>query len=304
MKAMIPTAPQQVTFGDVAEPVPADHEAVVEVAAYSVNRGETFLLDSPSAGWRPGKDLAGTVVVAAANGTGPTLGTRVVGHAPHSAWAERVAVSAASLAEVPSTVELTTAAALPLAGLTALRLIRRAGTLIGRRVLITGASGGVGHYVVELATGAGAVVTAVSATAERGARLREFGAATVTHVCDAEGWFDVTMDSVGGDSFAEARRRTNPAGTVIWFGQASLEPVTLNFFEWVDGTVGARIELFHYEITDHTDSEDLATLLRLVTEGRLHPEIGALLPWKDTALVIDDIRERRLRGNAVLQVTS
>ncbi|KQU56187.1 alcohol dehydrogenase [Rhodococcus sp. Leaf278] len=304
MKAMIPTAPQQVTFGDVAEPVPADHEAVVEVAAYSVNRGETFLLDSPSAGWRPGKDLAGTVVVAAANGTGPTLGTRVVGHAPHSAWAERVAVSAASLAEVPSTVELTTAAALPLAGLTALRLIRRAGSLIGRRVLITGASGGVGHYVVELATGAGAVVTAVSATAERGARLREFGAATVTHVGDAEGWFDVTMDSVGGGSFAEARRRTNPAGTVIWFGQASLEPVTLNFFEWVDGTVGARIELFHYEISDRTDSEDLATLLRLVTEGRLHPEIGALLPWKDTALVIDDIRERRLRGNAVLQVTS
>ncbi|MDJ0396475.1 zinc-binding dehydrogenase [Rhodococcus sp. G-MC3] len=304
MKAMTATAPHQVAITDVAEPVAADHEALVEVAAYSVNRGETFLLAAPPAGWRPGKDLAGTVVAAAADGSGPPAGARVVGHARDSAWAERVAVSTAALAEVPDAISLTTAAALPLAGLTALRLMRRAGSLIGRRLLLTGASGGVGHYVVELATGAGAHVTAVSATVDRGARLREYGATTVTSVHDAMGWFDVTMESVGGDSFVEARRRTHPTGTVIWFGQASLKPVTFDFFDWIGGTVGAPIEPFSYEISSHTNGEDLATLLRLISDDRLHPEIGALLPWQDTQLVIEDLRARKLRGNAVLQVIS
>lgn len=224
MQAMTPRAPRQVALTTVAEPVAAPDQALVTVEAYSVNRGETFLLDSPTEGWRPGKDVAGRVIAAAADGSGPAEGTCVVGHVPHSGWAERVAVATSSLAEVPADIPMTTAAALPLAGLTALRLLRRAGSVLGRRLLITGASGGVGHYVVELATAAGAHVTAVSATAERGTRLREFGATTVTDVENAEGWFDVTMESVGGSSFVEARRRTDPRGTVIWFGQAGRHP--------------------------------------------------------------------------------
>jgi len=304
MQAMTPRAPRQVALTTVAKPVAAPDQALVTVEAYSVNRGETFLLDSPTEGWRPGKDVAGRVIAAAADGSGPAEGTCVVGHVPHSGWAERVAVATSSLAEVPADIPMTTAAALPLAGLTALRLLRRAGSVLGRRLLITGASGGVGHYVVELATAAGAHVTAVSATAERGTRLREFGATTVTDVENAEGWFDVTMESVGGSSFVEARRRTDPRGTVIWFGQAGREPVTLDFFDWVDGTVGARIEPFHYEISDRTNSTDLATLVRLVAQGRLHPEIGQTLPWRDTPKVIDEIRARRVRGNAVLEVAS
>ncbi len=304
MRAMTPAAPRQVAMATVAEPVAGPGQALVEVAAYSVNRGETFLLDAPVDGWRPGKDVAGVVLTAAADGSGPAAGTRVVGHAPHSGWAERVAVPTASLAELPDGMAMTTAAALPLAGLTALRLLRAAGSLVGRRLLITGASGGVGHYVVELGTAAGAEVTAVTATAQRGARLREFGATTVHDVTSAEGRYDVTMESVGGRSLVEARRRTDPRGTVIWFGQASREPVTLDFFDWVDGTVGARIEPFHYEVGDRSDGEDLATLVRLVAGGRLHPEIGVTLPWRNTARVIDDIRARRLRGNAVLEVAA
>lgn len=197
---------------------------------------------------------------------------------------------------------MVTAAALPLAGLTAVRLLRRAGSVIGRRLLITGASGGVGHYLVELATAAGAEVVAVCSTAERGERLRQYGATTIADVQDAEGWFDVALDSVGGNSFVEARRRTDPNGTVIWFGQAAGQPITLDFFDWVRGTAGARIEAFYYAHSDRSDSDDLATLVRLVAEGRLHPEIGARRPWQQTAQVIDDIRDRRVRGNAVLEV--
>ena len=169
--------------------------------------------------------------------------------------------------------------------------------------MLTGASGGVGHYVTELTVAGGAEVTAVSATAERGARLREFGARTITDVADAEGWFDVAMESVGGPSFAAARAKVRPAGLFIWFGQASRQPVTLDFFAWVDGTVGAPIRQFDYTRSDRADGEDLAALVGLVQHRRLHPEIGAVRPWDATADVIDDIRGRRLRGNAVLTLT-
>ena len=302
MLAMTPRAPGQVEPTEVREPTAGADEAVVEVEAYSVNRGETFLLQAPAPGWRPGKDVAGTVRTAAADGSGPTVGSRVVGHVPHSGWAQRVAASTSTLAVLPDAVTSARAAALPLAGLTALRLLRTAGSVLGRRLLITGASGGVGHYLVELATAGGAEVTAVTATAERGERLREFGATTVRHVEDATGWFDVTMESVGGRSLVAARRKTDPAGAIIWFGQAGLQPVTLDFFDWVRGTAGARIEAFHYGRGDQETGVDLATLVRLVVEERLHPEIGTLVPWQQTPDVIDDIRGRRLRGNAVLEV--
>lgn len=303
MKAMTPSEPRSVRIDTTPEPTAADDEALVAVEAFSVNRGETFLLDHPRTGWRPGKDIAGTVLAAARDGSGPPVGTRVVGHPPDSGWAERAVVPTASVAAIPADISAVTAAALPLAGLTAVRLLRKAGAVIGRRLLITGASGGVGHYLVELATAAGAEVTAVSATAERGERLRQFGATTISDVGKAEGWFDVAMDSVGGESLVEARRRTDPAGTLIWFGQAGGQPVTLDFFDWIRGTVGAQIEPFHYEASDRPNSVDLATLVRLVSTGRLHPEIGTRRPWQHTAQVIDDIRCRRVRGNAVLEVT-
>lgn len=299
MKALVPDGHGSVRLDETAEPVPAPHEALVAVQAYSVNRGETFLLDAPRPGWRPGKDVAGTVLAAAADGTGPAAGTRVVGHAAASGWAERAAVATSGLAPLPDGVDVTTAAALPLAGLTALRLLRRAGSLVGRRLLVTGASGGVGHYLVELAVGAD--VTAVTATPLRGARLRELGAGTVSDPADAEGWFDVAMESVGGASFAATRHKVRPDGLLIWFGQASGQPITVDFFDWVDDSVGATITQFSYAEGD--DAADLAALVRLVATDRLHPEIGSVAPWDRTAQALDDIRARRLRGNAVLTLT-
>jgi NADPH:quinone reductase-like Zn-dependent oxidoreductase len=300
MKSFVPDGDGQVRLSEVDEVSPAVAEAVIEVEAFSVNRGETFLLENPPDGWRPGKDIAGRVVQAAADGTGPQPGTRVVGHPPSRGWAERAAVRASSLAELPDEVASGTAAALPLAGLTALRLLRAAGPLIGRRLLVTGASGGVGHYVTELAIASGAEVTAVSASHERGAKLAALGATVVAGPADAPGRYDVVMESVGGQSLAAARRKARTSGIVLWFGQASRTPATIDFFDWIDGTAGAPIVAFHYERGDFADRGDLATLVRLTATGRLHPEIGALLPWEHTPDVIDAIRQRRLRGNAVL----
>ncbi|MFF1926502.1 alcohol dehydrogenase catalytic domain-containing protein, partial [Streptomyces sp. NPDC058221] len=125
MRAMLPAAGGTVLPGDAPEPASADDEVLIAVEAYSVNRGETFQLDGRPdrrrPGWRPGKDVAGTVVRAAADGTGPAAGARVVAHPPASGWAERVAVPVHSVAELPDSIDAVTAAALPLAGITALR---------------------------------------------------------------------------------------------------------------------------------------------------------------------------------------
>ena len=148
MKALLPSGRGDlVEFGDVDQPVPGPGEALIRVEAFSVNRGETFLLEKPPAGWRPGKDIAGLIAQGAADGSGPAAGSRVGAHPPASGWAEYAVVATDSLAELPGEIPAVTAAALPLAGLTALRMLRVAGDVTGRRILLTGASGGVGHAV-------------------------------------------------------------------------------------------------------------------------------------------------------------
>ena len=190
MKAMLPTGDisHAVEFGEAEEPEPRENEAVVAVEAYSVNRGETFRLEDPERRWLPGKDIAGTVLLAAADGSGPVAGTRVVGHPAGRGWAERVAVPTGDLAVLPDRVDTTTTAALPLAGLTALRLLRAAGSVAGRRILLTGASGGVGHYVTELASGTGAQVTAVSANGQESYVSSEVSQVTAVNTMNTIGW--------------------------------------------------------------------------------------------------------------------
>jgi NADPH:quinone reductase-like Zn-dependent oxidoreductase len=294
-----------VDLADVPEPVPAADEAVIAVEAFSLNRGEVLLLEAPRAGWRPGQDVAGRIVRPAADGSGPAEGARVVAHAPQDGWAARAAVATDRIAVLPDAIGIEQAATLGVASLTALRLLRAAPNLGGRRVLLTGAAGGVGHFVVELAAAQGALVTAVTSSRERGARLLELGAAAVvTRVEDAEGGFDVVLESVGAASLAAAVLAAAPGALVLWFGQAAREPVTLDFFALAAAAPYVRIVPFSYWRTGASDAEDLATLVRLVAGGRLHPEIGGVEDWAHTDALLAALRDRRLRGNAVLTVSA
>jgi NADPH:quinone reductase len=275
-----------VEIGEVSQPSRSADEVLIEVEAFSINRGGTFLLERPRPGWRPGKDIAGHVVRSAADGSGPAVGTRVVGHAAQAGWAQLAAVSTAALAILPAGVEAITAAALPLAGLTALRLLRTAGEFPGQRMLITGASGGLGHYLTELASAAGAEVTVVSASPERSRRLLALGAVrAVENVDDAQGPFDLVFESVGGTSLPRALTRLKKGGSVIWFGHASRRPVELDFFAYFEQT-GATLRHFHYEDSAVPFSRDLATLVRLVETSRLHPELGLVANWTQTATAL------------------
>ncbi|HEY6758291.1 MAG TPA: zinc-binding dehydrogenase [Baekduia sp.] len=301
MDALIPTHDPDtlVERAGVPDPTPAPDEALIEVAAFSINRGEVLLLrGAPRENWRPGADVAGRVVEAAADGTGPAAGTRVAAHAEQGGWAERVAVRTDAVAPLPHAVSFEEAATLGVAALTALRLLRRVGDVAGRRLLVTGASGGVGHFLTELAVTRGAEVTAVS---HRGDRLRALGA----HVLDTigDGPYDVAFESVGGDSLPAAIAATARGGTVVWFGQASGEPSTLAFGATMAGGPPAAIVPFSYWQTGASDGADLATLVGLVARHHLHPEIGIVEDWAQTPRLLRALADRELTGKAVLRVS-
>ena len=173
-----------------------------------------------------------------------------------------------------------------------------AGPLYGRSLLLTGASGGVGHFFVELAAAQGARVTAVTASPARGQRLLELGAhAIVTHVQLGRGPFEVVLDSVGGATTQAAWRTLTPDGTFVWFGQASRTPSTLDFFDWAGG-LNATLRKFHYLEPLDGIQQDLSTLVDLTAAGRLTPEIGFLDDWALTENAIEHLLARRLRGHA------
>jgi NADPH:quinone reductase len=192
---------------ELPEPIPALNEALVAVRTFSLNRGELALLRIRPAGWRPGQDIAGTVLEAAADGSGPKPGVRVLALLDWHGWAERAAVPVSRLAVLPDSVSFAHAAALPVAGITALRALRHGAPLLGKRVLITGAAGGVGNLAVQLGARSGARVTGVVGSSDRGAMVWSLGAQEVVDDIDqAQGTFPLILESVGRRSSTAPRR--------------------------------------------------------------------------------------------------
>jgi NADPH2:quinone reductase len=293
-----------VEIREVPEPAASGHEAIVEVHAFSLNRGELSLLSIRPEGWRPGQDIAGVVLRQAADGSGPPEGARVVGLVDQAGWSQRVAAPTARMAVLPEGVSFAAAATLPIAGITALRTLRLGGFLLGRRVLVTGAAGGVGRFAVELAVRAGARVAGLVGSAERAGGLRGLGAAeVVTRLEDLSGLFDLILESVGGNSLATALRLVAPNGTVVVFGNSSRESTSISFGDFA-GHEGARIQSFFSfkSGTPESFGEDLALLASLVAAGQLHPLIGSDKSWRELAQVMTDLRERRVSGKAVFYI--
>ena len=150
---------------------------MIEVVGTSLNRGEVaFRAPAADEGTVLGWDASGIVVKRAVDGSGPAEGTAILTvDGGGGGWAELRAVDTASLAVVPDGSDLAAFAALPVAGLSALRALRSLGTVEGRRILITGASGGVGRYAVQLGARAGAEVIAVASLAEPPRAHRPWG---------------------------------------------------------------------------------------------------------------------------------
>jgi NADPH:quinone reductase-like Zn-dependent oxidoreductase len=298
-----PDAPQGLRLrDDVPEPVPGDTQVLVGVEVVALNFGElAYLAQSRKSGEVPGWDAAGTVIRAAADGSGPGAGTRVVTFGWSGGWAEQRAVDTAELAVVPDSVDLGAASALPVAGVTALRALRELGPVVGRRVLVTGASGGVGRFAVQLAARAGAYVIAAVGSTARGEGLPELGASeVVTSLKDVSDPVFGTLDNVGGALLAEAFSLTAEGGSVQSIGQASLEPTVIDFEAERHRGGGRRIEPF---VVGGGFGPDLAYLTGLLAAGQLDPQIGWRGSWDRAAEAAAALLGRRVRGKALLDLT-
>ena len=301
MLALVNSPPIGVELREVPSLDPAPNEAVIEVRAFSVNRGELTLLAIRPDGWRPGQDVAGVVIRGAADGSGPKEGARVVAWVDQAGWAEQAAAPTARVVELADTVALEDAATVPVAGITALRTLRLGGQLIGRRVLITGAAGGVGRFAVQIAAMVGAEVTGVARNAERAAGLPELGTSEVVHdVEEAKAGFDLILESAGGASLSAALGRLGPDGLLVMFGNSSKEPAEIRF----DVLPGSpRLQSFRvYESGEPpTFGSDLRRLVGLMASGRLRAQIGFQGPWDEAGPALEALRERRVNGKAVLR---
>ena len=302
-----PESKARLSVAEVEEPEPGPSEALVRVAAISLNRGEVRRAEAAEPGFRPGWDLAGTVERAATEGPGE--GARVVGFLPSGAWGELAAVPANALAQLPDGVSFEEAATLPVAGLTALYALEMGGNLLGRDVLITGASGGAGQFALQLARMSGARVVALVRRPEHEGLARNAGAHEVAvdesgAAANAYGPYHLILESVGGEVLGNVLPMLAPEGTCVSFGISGGTEVTFNAQE-LYLTGGAKLYgfiLFH-EVTARPASAGLARLVRLVDEGRLKPSIEVQAPWAEIGEVAARLIDRGYTGKAVLRVS-
>jgi NADPH:quinone reductase-like Zn-dependent oxidoreductase len=287
-------------IGEAPDPMPQPGQCLIRVEATSLNRGEVSAIARSAPGTVLGWDAAGTVVQAASRG-GPAVGARVVTNGASGGWAERRAVNIADVAELPEGMDVGLAAALPVAGVTALRALRVPGNLLGRRVLITGASGGVGRFAVQLAHRAGAHVIAIVGSEARGAGLSELGADEVAVGIDAiDKPVFAVIENVGGPMLATAFRLLEHGGSLVSVGAASGENTTFPPYS----TVGPRRSLFSFQMGAEggPTGADLAYLAGLVHSGALDPQVSWRGDWQRAGEAVQLLLDRKINGKAVLEI--
>lgn len=309
MRAVTVDENHRLILAETPDPQPQRSEAIVKVAAISLNRGEVNRSMSAAKGFRPGWDLAGVVEKAASDRSGPAAGTRVVGILPSGAWAETVAVPTNMLAPLPDSVSFEQASCLPVAGLTALYALAYRSDLLGAKVLVTGASGGVGHFACRLAQLSGAHVVAAVRSQAQADLVKGYGADEVAIVGEepdkaaSSGPYDLILESVGGASLAASLKMLAPGGVCVVFGVSGGAQVTFDAGTFFRGG-GCAMQGFMLfgEFARKPASAGLGRLVSLVAAGKLKPDITVTESWTEVDRVARDLLARRYPGKAVLRI--
>lgn len=307
------SVPERLVERETADPTPLPNEILVRVHATSLNRGEIRMALETGFypdGYIPGWDVAGVVEQAASNGTGPQVGDRVVGFVRKGAWAEKVAVPVEYAAKIPEGVSFADASTLPVAGLTALHALYQGGNLMGKKVLVTGASGGVGDFAIQLANQSGAIVTAHIRRESQRPFIEQSGAAHIAvgpslhAAAHYLAPFDLVIESVGGETLAEALGLLTRRSIVVLFGTSGGDKVTFDAAKFYSCS-GARL----YGLTMPEELQwvesgtiGLGKLGVLVQHGHLKPQIAVQESWQQLPRVASDLLNRKFLGKAVLHM--
>ncbi|MEU2507179.1 zinc-binding dehydrogenase [Streptomyces sp. NPDC007863] len=306
MRALLvdPSAPGGLRLGTAPDPAPAPHQALVRTTATSLNAGEiAFALDAAPPGTVLGWDGAGVVERAAADGTGPAAGTPVVTLMGDGAWAELRAVDTALIGTAPAGADPAALATVPVAATSALRALHRLGPLLERDVLVTGATGGVGRYAVQLARAAGAhVVACTGDPAAHGDLLRRLGAHEVVAAPkEAARPVDGVLDLVGGARLVEAYGTLREGGTLVAVGHAAGRGEDFPFGALFGDQGRHDRSLVTFFLLGCTGLDrDLGRLAHRVAAGELDPGIAWRGDWNAAADAVAALRAGDLHGKAVL----
>lgn len=319
MKAMVHHEygqPDVLRLEDVPRPAPGEDEVLVRVCAvglnwadYSVLTGVPYMirlgfgLRRPRNGIR-GTDLSGEVEAIGSGVTGFQQGDEVFGWCK-GGLVEFVSVPEANLLTKPGNITHEQAAAVPMAGMVALQAMRDVGEVEpGRRVLVVGASGGIGTFAVQIAKSMGANVTGVCST-DNVDLVRSIGADhvidyTEQDFTDLEERFDVILDIADQHSFSARRRVLNPGGVLIPnSGEGGRLAGSLRRI------IAARLLSPFLPVKLHPflstyEHEDLVVLKKLIASGEIQPVVGRTYPLLEAAAALDFVGKRHSRGKTVV----
>jgi NADPH:quinone reductase len=299
-----PSASPALTLADVPEPSPGPGQLVVRMEATSINRGEIRNAGAQPPGKVIGWDVAGTVVALGDGVNDFQVGQRVLGVAPNGgAFAELAALPAEWTTPLPSSADSVLASTLPVAGITAVNILRLPRVHAGDRVLVTGAAGGVGLLAVQLAVDAKATVTGQASSERRAAAVRELGAEAQIHPGDGspvEGEFDVVLDSIGGPMFGPLLRATAFRGRVVVFGNSADAESTFrveDFYPKALTIYGFRV---FQSVSPERGVKDMAALAEQVAAGHLRISVQATAPLTEALPLVRDLYDRKVTGKVVI----
>ena len=322
--------PDVLCYEDIEQPEPAAHEILIRVESASVNysdvmRRRNAIYPFPtSLPFIPGSEVAGTVAALGSDVTGPAIGTPVfalVGTGSNG-YAQYVVTPAQQVVPVPKGLDADRAAALPVAGTTAMLMLREIANIQpGETVLIQGAAGGVGLYAIQLAKvlGAGKVIGAASLAAKCEAVMKAGADDVVDYT--AQDWFthvqaltdgrgvDVILEMQGGEGFNNVLRCLAPFGRVVVYGMASGQPLSispetiLEFF--YDPSLNQSIHVFNlglwFGLRPELAGKAMGDLIGFVAAGQVDVNIGTVLPLSEAREAHRRIESRQHTGKIILK---
>ncbi len=311
-------SPDVLKYEDIEKPIPADDEVLLKVRAASLNPADSHMMHGVPAVFRlifrvgtqkmnhPGFDVAGEVEAVGKSVTQFRPGDQVFGSCK-GAFAEYACAPEAKLVNKPESVTFEQAAAAPVATYTALHGFRKGNLQAGQKVLVHGAAGGVGTFIVQIAKSFGAEVTGVCSTSNLD-MVRSIGADRVidytrenfTALPDR---YDIIFDLVGNHSLLACRRVLNRQGTYL--GAGVLGAAKSAFVgSFLMGSLLSRLGSQRFVIfIARANQEDLAAIRDLMAAGKVKPVIDRCYSLRETPEAMRHLETKRARGKIIITVT-